>query len=69
MGCNPTTGVPILPEHDMELAFDVQFSVEDIMEVRPQVLLTLILCGPIQQGAQRLHGALAAGLALPCLCY
>ncbi|XP_023402377.1 ATP-dependent RNA helicase TDRD9 [Loxodonta africana] len=33
LGWNPTTGTPILPEHDIELAFDVQFSVEDIMEI------------------------------------
>ncbi|XP_019494754.1 PREDICTED: putative ATP-dependent RNA helicase TDRD9 [Hipposideros armiger] len=33
LGCSPTTGAPILPEHDMELAFDVQFSVEDIVEI------------------------------------
>ncbi|KAF4018174.1 hypothetical protein G4228_009423 [Cervus hanglu yarkandensis] len=33
LGCNLTTGAPILPEHDMELAFDVQFSVEDVMEI------------------------------------
>lgn len=39
MGWNPTTGAPILPEHDIELAFDVQFSVEDIVEVRPCVPL------------------------------
>nr|KAF6269982.1 tudor domain containing 9 [Myotis myotis] len=33
LGWNPTTGAPILPEHDMELAFDVQFSVEDVVEI------------------------------------
>ncbi|XP_011376782.1 ATP-dependent RNA helicase TDRD9 [Pteropus vampyrus] len=33
LGWNPTTGAPILPEHDIELAFDVQFSVEDIVEI------------------------------------
>ncbi|KAB0348425.1 hypothetical protein FD754_013282 [Muntiacus muntjak] len=33
LGCNLTTGAPVLPEHDMELAFDVQFSVEDVMEI------------------------------------
>ncbi|KAM9201779.1 ATP-dependent RNA helicase TDRD9 [Dugong dugon] len=33
LGWNPTTGTPILPEHDIELAFDVQFSVEDIVEI------------------------------------
>nr|XP_045757785.1 ATP-dependent RNA helicase TDRD9 [Mirounga angustirostris] len=33
LGWNPTTGAPILPEHDIELAFDVQFNVEDIIEI------------------------------------
>ncbi|KAK2497836.1 hypothetical protein MC885_006939 [Smutsia gigantea] len=33
LGWNPTTGAPILPEHDIELAFDVQFSVEDVVEI------------------------------------
>ncbi|XP_045143979.1 ATP-dependent RNA helicase TDRD9 [Echinops telfairi] len=33
LGWNPSTGTPILPEHDIELAFDVQFKVEDIMEI------------------------------------
>ncbi|KAM6201049.1 ATP-dependent RNA helicase TDRD9 [Rhynchocyon petersi] len=33
LGWNPTTGTPILPEHDIELAFDVQFKVEDIVEI------------------------------------
>ncbi|XP_007942813.1 ATP-dependent RNA helicase TDRD9 [Orycteropus afer afer] len=33
LGWNPTTGTPILPEHDIELAFDVQFTMEDIVEV------------------------------------
>ncbi|XP_076984509.1 ATP-dependent RNA helicase TDRD9 isoform X3 [Tamandua tetradactyla] len=33
LGWNPTTGTPILPEHDIELAFDVQFNVEDIIEI------------------------------------
>ncbi|XP_077766893.1 ATP-dependent RNA helicase TDRD9 isoform X5 [Canis aureus] len=33
LGWNPTTGAPILPEHDIELAFDVQFNVEDIVEI------------------------------------
>lgn len=35
LGWNPSTGAPVLPEHDLELAFDVHFSVEDIVEVRP----------------------------------
>ncbi|XP_073097875.1 ATP-dependent RNA helicase TDRD9 isoform X8 [Manis javanica] len=33
LGWNPMTGAPILPEHDIELAFDVQFSVEDVVEI------------------------------------
>ncbi|XP_071069675.1 ATP-dependent RNA helicase TDRD9 isoform X2 [Dasypus novemcinctus] len=33
LGWNPTTGTAILPEHDIELAFDVQFNVEDIVEI------------------------------------
>uniref|UniRef100_A0A673V8U2 ATP-dependent RNA helicase TDRD9 n=1 Tax=Suricata suricatta TaxID=37032 RepID=A0A673V8U2_SURSU len=33
LGWNPTTGAPVLPEHDIELAFDVQLSGEDIIEI------------------------------------
>nr|XP_051690899.1 ATP-dependent RNA helicase TDRD9 isoform X2 [Oryctolagus cuniculus] len=33
LGWNPTTGAPVLPEHDIELAFDVRFRVEDIIEI------------------------------------
>ncbi|XP_068959813.1 ATP-dependent RNA helicase TDRD9 [Petaurus breviceps papuanus] len=33
LGWNPATGTPILPEHDIELAFDVQLNVEDIVEI------------------------------------
>jgi hypothetical protein len=33
LGWSSTTEAPILPEHDIELAFDVQFNVEDIVEV------------------------------------
>ncbi|XP_031211814.1 ATP-dependent RNA helicase TDRD9 isoform X8 [Mastomys coucha] len=33
LGWNSTTEAPILPEHDIELAFDVSFSVEDIVEI------------------------------------
>ncbi|XP_053521960.1 ATP-dependent RNA helicase TDRD9 [Artibeus jamaicensis] len=33
LGWNPATGAPVLPEHDMELPFDVQFSVEDVVEI------------------------------------
>uniref|UniRef100_A0AAQ5XR48 ATP-dependent RNA helicase TDRD9 n=1 Tax=Amphiprion ocellaris TaxID=80972 RepID=A0AAQ5XR48_AMPOC len=34
LGCNSQTQEAILPEHDIELAFDVKFDVEDITEVR-----------------------------------
>ncbi|XP_050010728.1 ATP-dependent RNA helicase TDRD9 [Alexandromys fortis] len=33
LGWNSTTEAPILPEHDIELAFDVCFNVEDIVEI------------------------------------
>ncbi|XP_059135527.1 ATP-dependent RNA helicase TDRD9 isoform X1 [Peromyscus eremicus] len=33
LGWNSTTEAPILPEHDIELAFDVCFDVEDIVEI------------------------------------
>ncbi|ERE72699.1 putative ATP-dependent RNA helicase TDRD9 isoform 1 [Cricetulus griseus] len=33
LGWNSTTEAPILPEHDIELAFDVCFTVEDIVEI------------------------------------
>lgn len=38
LGWNSTTEAPILPEHDIELAFDVCFNVEDIVEVSVQYL-------------------------------
>lgn len=34
LGWNKQTQESILPEHDIELAFDVKFDVEDITEVR-----------------------------------
>ena len=33
LGCNSQAQEGILPEHDIELAFDVKFDVEDITEV------------------------------------
>uniref|UniRef100_A0A8C6IAW1 ATP-dependent RNA helicase TDRD9 n=1 Tax=Mus spicilegus TaxID=10103 RepID=A0A8C6IAW1_MUSSI len=33
LGWNSATEAPILPEHDMELAFDVRLNVEDIVEI------------------------------------
>lgn len=35
LGWSPASGTPVLPEHDMELAFDVRLSVEDVVEVGP----------------------------------
>ncbi|EGV94892.1 Putative ATP-dependent RNA helicase TDRD9 [Cricetulus griseus] len=39
LGWNSTTEAPILPEHDIELAFDVCFTVEDIVEVDPKLVM------------------------------
>uniref|UniRef100_A0A8D0GJ38 ATP-dependent RNA helicase TDRD9 n=1 Tax=Sphenodon punctatus TaxID=8508 RepID=A0A8D0GJ38_SPHPU len=33
LGWHRSLGTPVLPEHDMELAFDVQFDVNDIVEI------------------------------------
>uniref|UniRef100_A0A7M4FCB0 Tudor domain containing 9 n=1 Tax=Crocodylus porosus TaxID=8502 RepID=A0A7M4FCB0_CROPO len=33
LGWNQTLGTPVLPEHEMELAFDVHFDVDDIVEI------------------------------------
>ncbi|XP_051008439.1 ATP-dependent RNA helicase TDRD9 [Acomys russatus] len=33
LGWNSATEAPVLPEHDIELAFDVAFNVEDIIEI------------------------------------
>lgn len=67
MGCNPTTGAPILPEHDMELAFDVQLSVEDIMEVRPGACSVSFCVAP----SSKEHSVCterSRGPGPPCLC-
>ncbi|EPY78551.1 hypothetical protein CB1_001049006 [Camelus ferus] len=32
-------GAPVLPEHDIELAFDVQLGVEDVVEVDPKLVM------------------------------
>uniref|UniRef100_A0A8C8R6E9 ATP-dependent RNA helicase TDRD9 n=1 Tax=Pelusios castaneus TaxID=367368 RepID=A0A8C8R6E9_9SAUR len=33
LGWNQSLGTPVLPEHDMEMAFDVQLGVDDILEI------------------------------------
>lgn len=33
LGWNSVTKQAVLPEHDIELAFDVKFGIEDIIEV------------------------------------
>uniref|UniRef100_A0A8D1ZGB4 ATP-dependent RNA helicase TDRD9 n=1 Tax=Sus scrofa TaxID=9823 RepID=A0A8D1ZGB4_PIG len=46
LGWNPSTGAPVLPEHDLELAFDVHFSVEDIVEVNIlRAAINKLVCG------------------------
>lgn len=71
LGWSPATGAPILPEHDMELAFDVRFSVEDVVEVRlppgvsprPPNPRRAVVCAPVPLGrpAVRSGGAQAVG--------
>lgn len=33
LGCNPNTGESLYPDHDIELPFDIEISIEDISEV------------------------------------
>lgn len=67
LGWHPASGAPILPEHDIELAFDVQFTVEDIVEVRGSCCA---LCDPTPQGCGFLGQVavvgLSSGLLLGC---
>lgn len=46
LGCNSQVQEGILPEHDIELTFDVKFDVEDIIEVthRLSAVFTLRFC-------------------------
>ncbi|XP_047466283.1 ATP-dependent RNA helicase TDRD9 isoform X2 [Mugil cephalus] len=48
LGCNSETQLPLLPEHDIELAFDVKFDVEDITEINAlRVAMNRLVCsGP-----------------------
>lgn len=39
LGWNSATEAPILPEHDIELAFDVRLNVEDIVEVSGMLIM------------------------------
>ncbi|XP_019375443.1 PREDICTED: putative ATP-dependent RNA helicase TDRD9 [Gavialis gangeticus] len=59
LGWNQTLGTPVLPEHEMELAFDVHFDVDDIVEIN--ILRTaineLVCYGPnvpIRHGEERI---------------
>ncbi|XP_051801542.1 ATP-dependent RNA helicase TDRD9 [Acanthochromis polyacanthus] len=48
LGCNSQTQEAILPEHDIELAFDVKFDIEDVTEINAlRVAINHMLCeGP-----------------------
>ncbi|NXP21578.1 TDRD9 helicase, partial [Scytalopus superciliaris] len=45
LGWSQTTGAPLLPENDMDLAFDVHFGVEDITEINNlRTAINKLLC-------------------------
>lgn len=44
LGWNSHTQEPVLVEHDMELAFDVRFDVEDITEVTAELDDSVTVC-------------------------
>uniref|UniRef100_A0A8C3SJ18 ATP-dependent RNA helicase TDRD9 n=1 Tax=Chelydra serpentina TaxID=8475 RepID=A0A8C3SJ18_CHESE len=59
LGWNQSFGTPLLPEHDMELAFDVQFGVDDIVEINIlRTAINKLLCdgpnGPRYFGQERI---------------
>ncbi|KAM7164884.1 ATP-dependent RNA helicase TDRD9 isoform 1-T1 [Macrochelys suwanniensis] len=59
LGWNQSLGTPLLPEHDMELAFDVQFGVDDIVEINIlRTAINKLLCdgpnGPRYFGQERI---------------
>ncbi|KAG9336632.1 hypothetical protein JZ751_002979 [Albula glossodonta] len=58
LGWNPLTQEGIMPEHDMELAFDVKFDVEDITEINAlRAAINRLACegpnGPLHLGLDR----------------
>ncbi|XP_036398195.1 ATP-dependent RNA helicase TDRD9 [Megalops cyprinoides] len=58
LGWNPLTQEAVLPEHDMELAFDVTFDVEDITEINAlRGDINRLVCegpnGPLHLGPER----------------
>ncbi|EMP32902.1 Putative ATP-dependent RNA helicase TDRD9 [Chelonia mydas] len=59
LGWNQSLGTPLLPEHDMELAFDVQFGVDDIVEINIlRTAINKLVCdgpnGPRYFGQERI---------------
>ncbi|XP_033893578.3 ATP-dependent RNA helicase TDRD9-like [Acipenser ruthenus] len=59
LGWNRVTSAPILPEHDIELAFDTQFDVADIAEVNGlRNAINKLVCqgpsGPLHLGRERI---------------
>lgn len=53
MGWNSHTQEGILPDHDIELAFDVRFDVEDIAEVAFVSLILLYLLNRSEMGSHK----------------
>uniref|UniRef100_A0A8C3I4W4 ATP-dependent RNA helicase TDRD9 n=1 Tax=Chrysemys picta bellii TaxID=8478 RepID=A0A8C3I4W4_CHRPI len=59
LGWNQSLGTPLLPEHDMELTFDVQFGVDDIVEINIlRTAINKLVCdgpnGPRYLGQERI---------------
>ncbi|XP_039392316.1 ATP-dependent RNA helicase TDRD9 isoform X3 [Mauremys reevesii] len=59
LGWNQSLGTPLLPEHDMELAFDVQFGMDDIVEINIlRTAINKLVCdgpnGPRYFGQERI---------------
>ncbi|XP_038599213.1 ATP-dependent RNA helicase TDRD9 isoform X2 [Tachyglossus aculeatus] len=48
LGWKPNVDTPVLPEHDIELAFDAQITVEDIVQINilRATINKLVCCGP-----------------------
>ncbi|XP_044870123.1 ATP-dependent RNA helicase TDRD9 isoform X1 [Mauremys mutica] len=59
LGWNQSLGTPLFPEHDMELAFDVQFGMDDIVEINIlRTAINKLVCdgpnGPTYFGQERI---------------
>ncbi|XP_030628475.1 ATP-dependent RNA helicase TDRD9 [Chanos chanos] len=60
LGWNPSTGDPVLPEHDIVLSFDVTFDVEDITEINAlRAAVNRLVCegpnGVLHLGPERIR--------------